>query len=48
MSRQRFLLKFSWRNLGRHPIRTVIMALGLAFGTAYIIFALNFSASASQ
>lgn len=48
MSRQRFLLKFSWRNLGRHPIRTVIMALGLAFGTGYIIFALNFSASASQ
>ena len=48
MSRQRFLLKFSWRNLGRHPLRTVIMALGLAFGTGYIIFALNFSASASQ
>lgn len=48
MSRQRFLLKFSWRNLGRHPLRTIIMALGLAFGTGYIIFALNFSASASQ
>lgn len=48
MSRQRFLLKFSWRNLGRHPLRTVIMALGLAFGTGYIIFALNFSSSASK
>ena len=48
MSQRRFLLKFSWRNLGRHPLRTVIMALGLAFGTGYIIFALNFSASGSK
>ncbi len=48
MSSQRFLLKFSRRNLGRHPLRTVIMALGLAFGTGYIIFALNFSASGSK
>lgn len=41
----KFLLKFSWRNLGRNPWRTLIMALGLCFGTGYIIFALNFSKS---
>jgi ABC-type lipoprotein release transport system permease subunit len=45
MSQRRFLVKFSWRNLGRNPLRTLIMALGLAFGTGYIIFALNFSRS---
>jgi len=44
----RFLMKFSWRNLGRNPWRTAIMALGLSFGTGYIIFALNFSKSGSN
>jgi putative ABC transport system permease protein len=48
MSRWLFLIKFSWRNLGRQPLRTLIMALGLCFGTGYIIFALNFSASGSK
>lgn len=46
-SRLRFLVKFSWRNLGRHPWRTIIMGIGLCFGTGYIIFALNFSKSGS-
>lgn len=46
-SRQKFLLKFSWRNLGRNPWRTLIMGLGLCFGTGYIMFALNFSTSGS-
>lgn len=44
----KFLIKFSWRNLGRHPMRTLIMAAGLCFGTGYIIFALNFSQSGSN
>lgn len=48
MNRLLFLIKFSWRNLGRHPLRTIIMAMGLCFGTGYIIFALNFSASGSR
>ncbi len=48
MSRLRFLFKFAWRNLGRHPFRTLIMSLGLGFGTGYIIFALNFSKSGSK
>lgn len=48
MMRFLFLAKFSWRNLGRHPLRTLIMALGLSLGTGYIIFALNFSASGSK
>ncbi|MBY0516410.1 MAG: ABC transporter permease [Bacteriovoracaceae bacterium] len=48
MNHHKFLIKFSWRNLGRHPLRTLIMALGLCFGTGYIIFALNFSASGSR
>jgi putative ABC transport system permease protein len=48
MNRFLFLLKFSYRNLGRNPLRTLIMALGLCFATGYIIFALNFSKSGSK
>lgn len=46
-ARTRFLIKFSWRNLGRNPWRTFIMMMGLAFGTGYIMFALNFAKSGS-
>jgi putative ABC transport system permease protein len=48
MNGWRFLIKYAWRNLFRHPMRTLVMALGLAFGTGYIIFALNFSESGSR
>lgn len=48
MSRLFFLIKFSWRNLGRQPWRSIIMGLGLAFGTGYMMFALNFAHSGSQ
>jgi len=44
----RFLIKYAWRNLGRHPMRTFVMVLGLAFGTGYIIFALNLARSGSS
>jgi len=48
MTGLRFLIKYSWRNLFRHPMRTLVMVLGLAFGTGYIIFALNLAKSGSR
>jgi putative ABC transport system permease protein len=44
----KFLLKFSLRNLGRSPKRTLIMILSLAIGTGFIIWNLNFATSGSK
>lgn len=43
-----FLLKFSYRNLGRVPKRTFIMILSLSIGCGFIIWDLNFSHSGSK
>jgi putative ABC transport system permease protein len=43
-----FLLKFSYRNLGRAPKRTFIMLLSLSLGTGFIIWDLNFANSGSR
>lgn len=44
----KFLLKFSFRNLGRSPKRSLIMILSLAIGTGFIIWNLNFATSGSK
>lgn len=44
----KFLLKFSYRNLGRSPKRTLIMLFSLSIGTSFIIWDLNFSNSGSR
>lgn len=43
-----FLLKFSYRSLWRSPKRTSILVLGLAIGTGFIIWDLNFANSGSK
>lgn len=42
-----YLVKFSFRNLGRAPKRTFVMMMSLAIGLAFIIWDLNFAESGS-
>jgi ABC-type lipoprotein release transport system permease subunit len=43
-----FMVKFSYRNLWRSPMRTVIMLMSLSVGSAFIIWDLNFANSGSK
>lgn len=48
MSYLRFLLKFGYRNIWREPKRALIMIFSLSFGTAYILWVLNFAEAGSK